>query len=101
MAHNNNKAFQPTLLAVAVSTVLFGAVLPATAQQQSAAEKDKDTAALEVIQVTARRTAENLQTVPVAVTSIGAEDLKQKGIENITSVPVSYTHLTLPTKRIV
>jgi iron complex outermembrane receptor protein len=99
MAHNNNKALQPTLLAVAVSTVLFGAVLPATAQQQSAAEKDKDTAALEVIQVTARRTAENLQTVPVAVTSIGAEDLKQKGIENITSVQQYSPNTTLQVSR--
>ena len=99
MAHNNNKALQPTLLAVAVSTVLFGAVLPATAQQQAAAEKDKDTAALEVIQVTARRTAENLQTVPVAVTSIGAEDLKQKGIENITSVQQYSPNTTLQVSR--
>ena len=99
MAHNYNKAFQPTLLAVAVSTVLFGAVLPAAAQQESAAAKDKETAALEVIQVTARRTAENLQTVPVAVTSIGAEDLKQKGIENITSVQQYSPNTTLQISR--
>ena len=99
MAHNNNKALQPTLLAVAVSTVLFGAALPAAAQQQAAAAKDKETAALEVIQVTARRTAENLQTVPVAVTSIGAEDLKQKGIENITSVQQYSPNTTLQVSR--
>lgn len=98
MAHNNNKALQPTLLAVAVSTVLFGAALPAAAQQAAAAE-NKETAALEVIQVTARRTAENLQTVPVAVTSIGAEDLKQKGIENITSVQQYSPNTTLQVSR--
>ncbi|MBU1437163.1 MAG: TonB-dependent receptor, partial [Gammaproteobacteria bacterium] len=98
MAHNNNKSFQPTLLAVAVSSVLFGAVLPAAAQQQPAAA-DKETAGLEVIQVTARRTAENLQTVPVAVTSIGAEDLKQKGIENITSVQQYSPNTTLQVSR--
>ncbi|MFN6972678.1 MAG: TonB-dependent receptor, partial [Rheinheimera sp.] len=98
MAHNNNKALQPTLLAVAVSTVLFGAGLPAAAQQAAAAE-NKETAALEVIQVTARRTAENLQTVPVAVTSIGAEDLKQKGIENITSVQQYSPNTTLQVSR--
>jgi len=97
MAHNNNKALQPTLLAVAISTVLFGAALPAAAQQAQA--KDKETAALEVIQVTARRTAENLQTVPVAVTSIGAEDLKQKGIENITSVQQYSPNTTLQVSR--
>ncbi|RVU41856.1 TonB-dependent receptor [Rheinheimera riviphila] len=98
MAHNNNKALQPTLLAVAISCVLFGAALPAAAQQQAAA-KDKESAALEVIQVTARRTAENLQTVPVAVTSIGAEDLKQKGIENITSVQQYSPNTTLQVSR--
>ena len=98
MAHNNNKALQPTLLAVAVSTILFGAALPAVAQQAAAAE-DKETAALEVIQVTARRTAENLQTVPVAVTSIGAEDLKQKGIETITSVQQYSPNTTLQVSR--
>lgn len=99
MAHNNNKALQPTLLAVAISTVLFGAALPAAAQQQEAATKAKETAALEVIQVTARRTAENLQTVPVAVTSIGTEDLKQKGIENITSVQQYSPNTTLQVSR--
>jgi len=99
MAHNNNNALQPTLLAVAVSTVLFGAAMPAAAQQQDAAAKDKESAALEVIQVTARRTAENLQTVPVAVTSIGAEDLKQKGIENITSVQQYSPNTTLQISR--
>ncbi|OBP14083.1 hypothetical protein A5320_15620 [Rheinheimera sp. SA_1] len=98
MAHNNNKALQPTLLAVAISTVLFGTALPAAAQQAAQA-KDKETAALEVIQVTARRTAENLQTVPVAVTSIGAEDLKQKGIENITSVQQYSPNTTLQVSR--
>ncbi len=97
MAHNNNKALQPTLLSVAISCVLFGAALPATAQQAKAA--DKDTAALEVIEVTARRTAENLQTVPVAVTSIGAEDLKQKGIENITAVQQYSPNTTLQVSR--
>lgn len=98
MAHNNNKALQPTLLSVAISCVLFGTTLPAAAQQQAAA-KDKESAALEVIQVTARRTAENLQTVPVAVTSIGAEDLKQKGIENITSVQQYSPNTTLQVSR--
>lgn len=88
MAHNNKitRLFQPNMLALAVSSVLLGAVLPATAQQTSDSAENKEQAALEVIQVTARRTAENLQSVPVAVTSIGAEDLKQRGIENITTV---------------
>jgi iron complex outermembrane receptor protein len=107
MANNNYKStrFQPNLLALAVTTVLCGMVNPLQAQQSnttatgSAATENKEQAALEVIQVTARRTAENLQTVPVAVTSIGAEDLKQKGIENITSVQQQSPNTTLQVSR--
>jgi len=103
MANNNYKStrFQPNLLALAVTTVLCGMVNPLQAQENKAATatENKEQAALEVIQVTARRTAENLQTVPVAVTSIGAEDLKQKGIENITSVQQQSPNTTLQVSR--
>ena len=106
MANNNYKStrFQPNLLALAVTTVLCGMVTPLQAQENKAATgpaatENKEQAALEVIQVTARRTAENLQTVPVAVTSIGAEDLKQKGIENITSVQQQSPNTTLQVSR--
>lgn len=101
MANNNYKStrFQPNLLALAVTTVLCGMVNPLQAQENKAATENKEQATLEVIQVTARRTAENLQTVPVAVTSIGAEDLKQKGIENITSVQQQSPNTTLQVSR--
>ena len=103
MANNNYKStrFQPNLLALAVTTVLCGMVNPLQAQENKAATatENKEQAALEVIQVTARRTAENLQTVPVAVTSIGAEDLKQKGIENITSIQQQSPNTTLQVSR--
>ncbi len=106
MANNNYKStrFQPNLLALAVTTVLCGMVTPLQAQENKAATgpaatENKEQAALEVIQVTARRTAENLQTVPVAVTSIGAEDLKQKGIENITSIQQQSPNTTLQVSR--
>jgi len=102
MADNNKttRRFQPNMLAVAVSTVLLGALLPAAAQQQNNDENaKKEAATLEVIQVTARRTAENLQSVPVAVTSIGAEDLKQRGIENITSIQQYSPNTTMQVSR--
>ena len=66
MANNNYKStrFQPNLLALAVTTVLCGMVTPLQAQENKAATgpaatENKEQAALEVIQVTARRTAEN------------------------------------------
>ncbi len=104
MAQNNYKltrttenSFKPALLALTISAVLAGPVYA----QDAAAGKDakKEEAALEVIQVTARRTAENLQSVPVAVTSIGAEDLKQKGIENLTAIQQQSPNTTLQVSR--
>lgn len=104
MAQNNYKpnrtthtSFKPALLALTISAVLAGPVYA----QDAAAAKDakKEEAALEVIQVTARRTAENLQSVPVAVTSIGAEDLKQKGIENLTAIQQQSPNTTLQVSR--
>lgn len=103
MANNNNKAqsFRPALLALTISTVLgFQAqAQQSNTAQNSAQSKAQEQATLEVIQVTARRTAENLQQVPVAVTSIGAEELKQKGIENITAVQQQSPNTTLQISR--
>jgi len=99
MAHNNKKtiSLQPTLLALAIGACCAGS---AWAQQPAAAKATaKEDASLETIQVTARRTVENLQTVPVAVTSIGAEDLKQKGIENIVAVQQQSPNTTLQISR--
>mgnify|MGYP006198892951 CR=1 FL=1 len=87
MAHNNKKTktvFQPTLLAVLIGSALIHPVMAEQASNDAAAQQVEAT--LEVIQVTARKTAENLQQVPVAVTSIGAEALAQRGIENLTAV---------------
>ena len=70
MAHNNKKTktvFQPTLLAVLIGSALIN---PVMAEQASDETKQQEEATLEVIQVTARKTAENLQQVPVAVTLV-------------------------------
>lgn len=111
MAHNNKKTIclQPTLLALAISASCAGSAWAAdqqatdanaaTPSQTQGKATKKDDGSLETIQVTARRTAENLQTVPVAVTSIGAEDLKQKGIENIVAVQQQSPNTTLQVSR--
>ncbi len=69
------------------------------AEQASDETKQQEEATLEVIQVTARKTAENLQQVPVAVTSIGAEALAQRGIENLTAVQAYSPNTTLQVSR--
>lgn len=100
MAYNNKNTtrLQPTLLALAVSACLAS---PAWAFQQEPAQaaETNNKGELETIQVTARRTAENLQTVPVAVTSLGAEELKQKGIENLVAVQQQSPNTTLQISR--
>jgi iron complex outermembrane receptor protein len=103
MAHNNNKTktvFQPTLLAVLIGAALINPVLAEQASDEAAAQTtEQEEATLEVIQVTARKTAENLQQVPVAVTSIGAEALAQRGIENLTAVQAYSPNTTLQVSR--
>ncbi|MGI9291076.1 MAG: TonB-dependent receptor domain-containing protein, partial [Gammaproteobacteria bacterium] len=44
------------------------------------------TQALEEITVTARKTAESLQEVPLAITAIGEEDIKRLGINDLTKI---------------
>ena len=69
-------------LTLAVSLALAGVSAQAAEQAEHAAKKGE----LERIQVTARKTVENLQEVPVAVTSIGAEELAENGIVVMTEV---------------
>lgn len=98
MATNNKliKRFQLSAVACLVGSALV--TTPALAQVQAEPESEADVA-LEVIQVTARKTAENLQNVPVAVTSIGAEALEQRGIENLVAVQAYSPNTTLQVSR--
>ena len=81
-------------LALAVSSALV-------AQPLMAAEDDKKAkdGALERIEVTARKTVESLQEVPVAITSISATDLAERGIEVITEVQQFSPNTTLQRSR--
>lgn len=85
---------QLALCALAVSAALsIGTQVQA--QETAEAEKGK----LERIQVTARKTTENLQEVPIAVTSIGAKELSEKGISVITEIQQFSPNTTLQTSR--
>lgn len=85
-----------TLCALAVSAAFTGA-MPVMAQQQQEQEEKKG--GLERIEVTARKTVESLQEVPVAVTSIGAMELGEKGISVLTEIQQFSPNTTLQTSR--
>jgi len=91
--YNRNRSY----LALAIAAALTSSVAAAEeATDASPAAKDKG---LERIEVTARRTVENLQTVPVSVTSIGAEDIAQNGITDVTDIQQYATNTTLQVSR--
>ena len=85
---------QLALCALAVSAALS---MSTTAQAQETQEVSESK--LERIQVTARKKTENLQEVPIAVTSIGAAELREKGISVITEIQQFSPNTTLQTSR--
>ena len=70
-----------------------GLTLPVLAQEAAEASAG-DAVALEEIVVTARKRAETLLEVPVAVTALTADDIDQKGIENLNDVALFTPGLT-------
>jgi iron complex outermembrane recepter protein len=98
--YNNNakhkfsrSLLKPSLIALAISASYSGATF---AQETAKADEDIK---LERIEVTARRTVENLQEVPVAVTSIGATALTERGIATVTEIQQFSPNTTLQQSR--
>ncbi len=89
---NNILSSRPTLCALAVCLAFSGNV----AAQADSQENDSG---LEKIEVTARKVTENLQEVPVAVTSIGEIQLAEKGISVLTEVQQFSPNTTLQKSR--
>ncbi|WP_333607150.1 TonB-dependent receptor [Arsukibacterium sp.] len=89
---NRRPLFQPSVLALAISSCL---AMPALAQD---AEKDAELK-LERIEVTARRTVESLQEVPVAVTSIGADAIAERGLASVVEIQQFSPNTTLQASR--
>ena len=65
-----------------ISALLF-APLPAFAQAAPTAVAEADAAAGDEIIVTARKRAEDIQTVPIAITAYTAQDLAERNISNM------------------
>ena len=84
--------FNQSLCAIAVGTVLF-------ASGNLQAQESDNKKGLERIEVTARKTVESLQEVPVSITSIGAVELDEKGISVLTEIQQFSPNTTLQNSR--
>ncbi len=91
----NKGVTQKSYLALAITAALSSGVAFAQEAESNSAEDQ----GLERIEVTARKTVENLQEVPVAVTSISADELAENGIEVITEVQQFSPNTTLQRSR--
>ena len=91
------KPFQRSLCAIAVTSAILGVSMPVVAQQAAAEEEQANR--LERIEVTARRTTENLQEVPVSVSSFGALDMERVGINDITELQQRMPNTTMQVSR--
>jgi len=88
-----NTTCKISYLALAITSAL--ASLSVTAAEEAA----KTNSGLERIEITARKSVESLQEVPVAVTSISADELAEKGIQVITEVQQFSPNTTLQRSR--
>ena len=88
---SQNKVSELALVTAAIAATSFA---PLTFSQS-----EGPSAQLEEIVVTARRRAENLQDVPVAVSAFGATELAESGIENITDLQQRLPNTTLQVSR--
>ncbi|MGV2873701.1 TonB-dependent receptor [Colwellia sp. E150_009] len=96
-SYGNKNHTNRSYLALAIAAALTSSVVLAEeATDTSAAAKDKG---LERIEVTARKTTENLQTVPVTLTSIGAAELAENGISVMTEIQRFSPNTTLQNSR--
>lgn len=92
----NKPKFTKSLCAGAVASVLC--YQPALfAQEAQTPQQEKK--GLERIEVTARKTVESLQEVPIAVTSLGAVELGEKGISVLTEIQQFSPNTTLQNSR--
>lgn len=88
-------------LSIATAAAAHAEEVASAPAEPPAAASDANTAkgglAIDEIVVTARRVAENLQDVPVAVTAIGEETLRQERIIDVTSLQRVTPSLTVTT----
>jgi iron complex outermembrane recepter protein len=74
------------LSAPAVAQTTGAAPTPANPPGTQGATSPNDSGALEEVVVTARFKSENLQSAPIAITAITAEQIESRGYENVTQI---------------
>jgi iron complex outermembrane receptor protein len=93
--------FSGTARAPVVLAAIMGLMVQAPAAWSQETSADERAASLQqdddVIIVTARRTAENLQSVPVTVTALSAADLQARGIDNAYDLQFAAPSVTVST----
>lgn len=95
MQSNNSRNASSHLLRGGVLGLLACTALTAPAFAQTATQSSADK--LDDIVVTARRTEENLQSTPVAVTAIGAEALERAQVSDVTDLQRTTPSLSIAT----
>ena len=83
-----------SFVTVAVAIEMAGAQCALAQVGAADATQSTDDALHEVI-VTARRTSENLQQTPISITALTAEDIAQRGLNNVLDVAAGAPSLTL------
>lgn len=83
----------PNKLALTITTALLAS------SGAFAQETDESGAGLEKIQVTARKTVESIQEVPVAITSVSDIEMAEKGIQVLTEIQSLSPNTTLQRSR--
>ncbi|WP_206482908.1 TonB-dependent receptor [Thalassotalea sp. G2M2-11] len=84
------------LISAAVLSAIVSSTVQANETEQPIVENKSK---LERIEVTARRTVENLQEVPVSLVSLGATEMAEKGITVITDIQQYVPNTTLQVSR--
>lgn len=74
--------FTMRTISVAISTALAMGMEGTAAN----AQEQKNVKGLEEVIVTARKTEENIQSIPVAITSLSADDMVKKGVLNVKDI---------------
>lgn len=97
--HTNNRSFKLHKLFGAIACAMSISITLASVSTANAQEQAEQEGGLEKIEVTARKSVESLQEVPISITSVGAAQLESMGAEDITEIAQFSPNTTLQTSR--